>query len=67
MLKFDKDKKLEFMRKAKIILTEMHANSNNIIKFMQQLNGGEFKDNIVMIAKRLAVEEYYKSIDKLPI
>ena len=66
VLKFDKDKKLEFMRKAKIILTEMHANSNNIIKFMQQLNGGEFKDNIVMIAKRLAVEEYYKSIDKLP-
>lgn len=70
MLNFDKADKLRFMEMAKVQLKEIKSGYEGMLtmaKIIKSIDEGGHKDEIITLAKKITVIEYFNSINELPI
>lgn len=70
LIKFDKQKKLEFMERARVKLKEVKVVGHGMIaadKILKEIEKGGYKDEVISMAKRITVIEFFNSIEKLEL
>lgn len=70
LIKFTKEQKLEFMERAKVKLREVKVVGEGLLaadKILKEIEKGGYKDEVISMAKRITVIEFFNSIEKLEL